>query len=117
MRQSNPRIAGENMVSRTNYIEEGDISEFELKSKPTDPKSKWIQRIIRSISMYYKRCPYFDMKTGICFIAYDREDNKCPRDGKYEGCKILEEFLSKKYDEIKASGKPLPYDFRDLALV
>ena len=101
----------------TNYIEETDISEFDLKAKPADPKTKWIQRIIKSISMYYKRCPYYDMKTRICFIAYDRESNICPRDGKYEGCKILEEFLSKKYDEIKASGKPLPYDFRDLALV
>ncbi len=102
---------------RTKYYEDTDISEFEIEKRPTDPKSKWIQRIIKSISMYYKRCPYYDPKTGMCFIAYNRRDNKCPRDGKYEGCKVLEEFLSKRYDEIKSSGKPLPYDFRDLALV
>lgn len=100
------------------YIpDEEDISELELKKEPQDPKSKWINRIIRSIKMYYKRCPYYDTKTGICFIAYDREDNRCRREGRYEGCVILEQFLARRYDEIKASGKPLPYDFRDLALV
>ena len=105
------------MARKNQFFEEGDISEYELHEKPSDPKTKWIQRIIRSISMYYKRCPYYDMKTGICFIAYDREDNRCPREGRYEGCKILENFLARRYDEIVASGKPLPYDFRDLAII
>ena len=99
------------------YIDEGEISELELKKEAKDPKSKWIARILKSIKMYYKRCPYYDTKTGICFISYDREDNRCRREGKYEDCPILEAFLAKRYDEIKAKGKPLPYDFRDLALV
>lgn len=101
----------------SSYIDESDVSELELKKDVKDPKLKWIERIIKSIKMYYKKCPYYDLRTGICFIAYDREDNKCKREGKYENCPILEKFLAKRYDEIKASGKPLPYDFRDLALV
>jgi len=44
------------------------------------------------------------------------EDNKCLRDGKYEGCPILEEFLAERYDELKKRGRPIPYDFRDLAI-
>ncbi len=99
------------------YREDSDISEFELKKEVKDPRTKWVMRIIKSIKKYYKKCPYYDMKTSICFIAYERKDNKCPRDGRYDGCPVLEQFLEKRYDEIKASGKPLPYDFRDLALV
>ncbi len=101
------------------FVEEDDVheSEFEVKPEAKDPKTKWIVRIVRSIKRYYKRCPYYDLKTGMCFISYDREDNRCLRDGKYDGCLLLERFLARRYDEITRSGKPLPYDFRDLALV
>ena len=98
------------------YQDEGDLSEFELKREVQDPKQKWIMRIIKSMKMYYRKCPYFDNKTGMCFISFTQEDNRCRRDGRYEGCPILESFLGHRYDELKAQGKPIPYDFRDLTL-
>ncbi len=102
---------------KPDFMEE-EIEELELKEKAVqDPKQKWIMRIIRSMKSCYRRCPYFDTKSGQCLIKFTDEDKKCRRDGKYEGCAVLERFLASRYDEIKRSGKPLPYDFRDLALV
>lgn len=98
---------------------EEDMSEYELeqrRSSSKDPKQRWINKIISSIQRYYKKCPHYDFKTGMCLIM-DSDNPKCPRDGRYEGCPILEEFLSKKYDYYKSKGVNPPYDFRDLALI
>ncbi len=97
--------------------DEDDFNEFELRKEIKDPKRKWADRIVKSIKIYYKKCPYFDLHSSDCFIMEGGRGGKCPRDGKYEGCPVLEAFLVKRYDEIKAKGKTLPYDFRDLALV
>lgn len=98
------------------YQDEEDLNEFELRKEVKDPRQKWIIRIIRSMRMYYKKCPYFDPKTNACFISFMGSDDKCHRDGKYEGCPVLEGFLGRRYDELRAKGKPVPYDFRDLTL-
>lgn len=101
---------------RYTYNDEGDLNEFELRREVKDPRQKWIIRIVKSMKMYYKKCPYFDTKSGDCFISFNSNDNKCHRDGKYEGCPILEAFLGQRYDELKRKGKPIPYDFRDITL-
>ena len=101
---------------RYGYSDEEDLNEYELKREIKDPKQRWIVRIVRSMKDYYKKCPYYDIRSGDCFILFNTEDHKCPREGRYEGCPILEAFLASRYDELKKKGKPIPYDFRDLAL-
>lgn len=99
------------------YSDEEDLNEYELKKEIKDPKQRWVIRIIRSMKNYYKKCPYYDIKSGECFIKLNVEDTKCTREGKYEGCPILEAFLAERYEELKKRGKPIPYDFRDLAIM
>ncbi len=78
-----------------------------------DPKKRWIMRMLRSAKQYHKMCPYYDKRTGKCFLKLGE---RCERDGKFDGCPVFIEWLSKKYDELKAKGRPLPMDFLDLTL-
>ncbi|ADI31213.1 hypothetical protein [Staphylothermus hellenicus] len=83
------------------------------KKEEVDEKQKWIQRMIRSAKHHHKICPYYDKKTGMCFLTLGE---KCPRDGRYETCPVFREFLEKKYEEYKSKGLPLPVDFADITI-
>ncbi len=83
------------------------------KEVKKDPKTAWVERMMRSAKKYYKRCPYFDHKTKICFITLGE---KCTREGKFDGCPIFLDFLRKKYDEYTSKGRPLPTDFLDISV-
>jgi hypothetical protein len=89
------------------------LSEAEKREKKSDEKQKWIQRMIRSAKHHHKICPYYDKKTGMCFLTLGE---KCTRDGRYENCPIFREFLEKKYEEYKSKGLPLPVDFADITI-
>jgi len=78
-----------------------------------DPKSAWVERMMKSAKKYYKRCPYFDHKTKMCFITLGE---KCTREGKFDGCPIFLDFLSRKYDEYASKRIPLPTDFLDISV-
>jgi len=100
------------------------ISEEDLKKvltttapeKTTDPKKRWVERMVKSAKKYHKICPYFDKKLGNCFIKQLKYEKttKCDRDGKFEGCPVFIAYLEEKYDQYKSMGGPLPMDFRDL---
>ncbi len=102
------------------------ISEEELNKYLTtpvtkekkDPKRRWVDKMIRSAKLYHKICPYFDKKTGNCFIKLLETTKKarCDRDGKFEGCPVFSGYLERMYDKFKAEGTPLPMDFRDLPM-
>ncbi len=62
---------------RYGYSDEEDLNEYELKREIKDPKQRWIVRIVRSMKDYYKKCPYYDTKSGDCFILFNTEDHKC----------------------------------------
>ncbi|NPA04810.1 MAG: hypothetical protein GXO09_01765 [Crenarchaeota archaeon] len=97
------------------------VSEEELKKaliqaeekERRDPKKRWVNRMMKSAKQYHKMCPYYDKRTGNCFLKLGE---RCERDGKFDGCPVFIEWLSKKYDELKAKGRPLPMDFLDLTL-
>ncbi len=78
-----------------------------------DPKNRWINRMMRSAKQYHKMCPYYDKRTTKCFILLG---GKCERDGRFDGCPVFIDWLSRKYDELKSKGGPLPMDFLDLTL-
>ncbi len=75
-----------------------------------DQKRAWIQKMVRSAKLHHKLCPFYDRKKKFCFL---RLGEKCQFDGKFDNCSIFIGFLEKRYDEITASGKPLPVDFED----
>ncbi len=80
----------------------------------SDPKNRWIARMFRSARQYYKLCPYYDKKTGDCFIKKTMPGytgTKCDREGRFDTCPVFQDFLTKKYEEYKARGRPLPVDF------
>ncbi|MET1159660.1 MAG: hypothetical protein ABWW65_01740 [Thermoprotei archaeon] len=79
--------------------------------KKVEEKEKWVQRMIRSAKHHHKICPYFDKKTGMCFLKLGA---KCDRDGKFDVCPVFRNFLESKYEELKAKGRPLPINFADL---
>lgn len=81
------------------------------KEKGDDEKQKWVQKMIKSAKNLHKICPYFDKKTGMCFLKLG---SKCDRDGKFEVCNVFKQFIEKRYDEFKAKGRPLPTNFIDL---
>lgn len=83
------------------------------KKEAVDEKQKWIQRMIKSAKHHHKICPYYDKKTGMCFLTLGE---KCTRDGRYENCPVFREFLEKKYEEYKSRGFPLPVDFTDITI-
>jgi len=87
---------------------------IEQETKTKDPKKRWINRMLKSAKMYHKMCPYYDKRTGKCFL---KMGGKCEREGKFDGCPVFIEWLSKKYDELKEKGVPLPMDFQDLVLM
>ncbi|ABU82478.1 hypothetical protein Igni_1302 [Ignicoccus hospitalis KIN4/I] len=95
-------------------LEEITDTETEDIMKKNDPKYKWIRQIMISAKKYHKLCPYYDKRTGKCFLEFDY---KCDRAGKFDGCPVFIRYLEKKYDELKAKGKRLPMDFMDLSLV
>ncbi len=102
------------------------ISEEELNKALTsvtprekaDPKKRWVDRMVKSAKKYHKICPYYDKKTGNCFIKQLKflKNTKCDRDGKFEGCPAFISYLEEKYDTYKSAGGPLPMDFRDLTM-
>lgn len=79
-----------------------------------DQKKKWVDKMIKSAKKYHKICPYYDKKTNSCFL---RLGGKCDRDGKFDTCPVFIEFLEKKYDSFVRSGRPLPVDFMDPAMI
>jgi len=83
------------------------------KETKKDQKAVWVERMMKSARKYYKRCPYFDHKTKMCFITLGE---KCTREGKYDGCSVFLDFLKKKYDEYTSKGRPLPTDFLDISI-
>ena len=90
---------------------------LEEKQKPketTNEKQKWITRMLRSARHHHKICPYYDKKTGMCFLTLG---SKCDRDGRFEGCQVFVQFLEDVYDKIKREGGILPMDFRDIPMV
>ena len=97
------------------------ISEEELRKALTsaeqrereDPQRKWVQRMLRSAKQYHKLCPYYDKRTGRCFLSLG---NKCDREGRYDNCPVFIEFLENKYKEYVARGRQPPMDFLDLTL-
>ena len=102
------------------------ISEEELKKalsaatpkERVSPKRKWVEKMIKSATKYHKICPYFDKKTGNCFIKQLKfmKSTKCDREGSFETCPIFISYLEEKYEWFKTTGQPLPMDFRDLTL-
>ncbi len=83
------------------------------KEEKKDPKKVWVERMMRSARLHYKRCPYLDHKTKMCFLTLGE---KCTREGKFDGCPVFIEWLEKKYDEYKQRNRPLPTDFLDLTI-
>lgn len=92
-------------------IEEALASKEEKKT--VDEKQKWVQRMIRSAKHHHKICPYYDKKTGMCFLKLG---SKCDRDGKFDICPVFRQFIESKYDEYKSKGLPLPVNFADLVI-
>ncbi len=90
-----------------------EVLDHEEERDKKDPKKKWIARMIRSAKQYHKMCPYYDKRTGKCFLSLGE---KCDRDGRFDGCPVFQNWLAKRYDELKAKGRPLPMDFLDLTL-
>lgn len=88
-------------------------------SKQLSERAKWIEKIIKSAKQSYKLCPYFDKKTGSCFIKMVRSQKKarCDREGKFDTCPIFIGFVGEQYDRLSVSQKVLPQDFRDLQLI
>ncbi len=89
------------------------LEEKQARKQVSDEKQKWVSRMIRSARHHHKICPYFDKKTGMCFLALGA---KCDRDGKFENCPVFRQFLERKYDEYKSKGFPLPMDFADITI-
>ncbi|MEM0026672.1 MAG: hypothetical protein QXT53_01900 [Ignisphaera sp.] len=82
----------------------------QVGEKQKDAKKAWIQKMIRSAKLHHKLCPFYDRKKRLCFLKLGE---KCTLDGRFENCQIFIGFLDRRYDEIVASGKPLPIDFED----
>jgi len=81
-----------------------------------DPKRKWVDAMMRSAKQYHKICPYYDKRTGNCFIKllYTEKNARCDREGRFDGCPVLIEHLERIYDKLKERGERLPMDFRDI---
>ncbi len=84
-----------------------------------DPKKMWVERMLKSAKLYHKICPYFDKKTGGCFIKQLKtlKKAKCDREGRFDNCTVFTQFLEEVYDKIKSQGGILPMDFRDIPMV
>ncbi len=89
------------------------LSEQKPKQEDNSEKQKWIQKMIKSAKHHHKICPYYDKKTGMCFLQLG---GKCDREGRYENCPVFRQFLEKKYEEYKKKGLPLPVDFTDIVI-
>lgn len=99
-----------------NYVSDDELQKLIEKKEDKssmDEKQKWIQRMIRSARHHHKICPYYDKKTGMCFLTLG---DKCDRDGRYENCPVFKKFLEKKYEEYKSKELPLPVDFTDIVI-
>ncbi len=96
---------------------ESHVSDEELnqalaeQGQKEDEKQRWIQRMIKSAKHHHKICPYYDKKTGMCFLQLG---GKCDREGRYENCPVFRQFLEKRYEDYKKKGLPLPVDFADV---
>ncbi|MEM1851694.1 MAG: hypothetical protein QW065_00075 [Acidilobaceae archaeon] len=79
-------------------------------------EKKWVSLMMRSAKKYHRLCPYFDKKTLVCLISVNVEgkQEKCGREGKFEGCPVLAKLLEKAYKHYKERGKALPKDFQDV---
>ncbi len=97
------------------YVSDDELQKaLEKKSeKTTSEKQRWMQRMLRSAKHHHKICPYYDKKTGMCFIALGE---KCDRDGRYDNCPRFLKFLEEKYEYYKSRNLPLPVDFADIVI-
>jgi len=98
-------------ISQDEY--ERVLTRMEEKDR-SNPKKRWVNRMMRSAKQYYKLCPYYDKKTGECFIKKTDPhftNTRCDRDGRFDSCSVFEGFLEKKYEEYVSKGRPLPVDF------
>uniref|UniRef100_A0A7C4BD71 Uncharacterized protein n=1 Tax=Ignisphaera aggregans TaxID=334771 RepID=A0A7C4BD71_9CREN len=82
----------------------------QISEKQKDPKKVWVQKMIRSAKLHHKLCPFYDRKKRFCFLKLGE---RCTLDGRFENCTVFTSFLERRYDEIVATGKPLPIDFED----
>ncbi len=94
------------------------LSSATPSKEKADPKKRWVDRMIRSAKKYHKICPYYDKKTGNCFIKQLKftKNTRCDRDGRFDGCVVFIEYLEEKYEWFKSSGQTPPVDFRDLTM-
>lgn len=81
-----------------------------------DGKKKWMLKMIKSAKAKHKLCPYFDKKTAQCFLrlTMKNQHGKCDRDGRFDNCPILLEFLERVYDDFSSKKKSLPNNFQDI---
>ncbi len=79
-------------------------------------KKRWILRMVKSAKSQHKLCPYYDKKTQVCFLKVTmyNQQGKCDREGRFDGCPMFIEFLSKVYDEYTSKRKVLPNSFQDI---
>ena len=89
------------------------LEEKQAQKAVADEKQRWVARMLRSAKHHHKICPYFDKKTGMCFLTLG---TKCERDGRFDNCPVFKAFLERKYDEYKSKGLPLPMDFIDITI-
>ncbi len=89
------------------------LEEKQRVKETTNEKQKWVARMLRSAKHHHKICPYYDKKTGMCFLTLG---SRCDRDGRFENCPVFRSFLERKYEEYKSKGRPLPMDFADITI-
>lgn len=87
-----------------------------MKRAEEDSEKKWISLMIKSAKKYHKLCPYFDKKGSQCLLMATMEGKlgRCDREGKFEGCPVLNKFLEMIYQRYTLQKKVLPRDFQDL---
>lgn len=92
------------------------LDPIEREGQGDSEEKRWITLMMKSAKKYHKLCPYFDKKTVMCLISISVEgkQEKCVREGRFDGCPVLVKFLEKAYRYYKDKGKALPRDFQDV---
>lgn len=92
------------------------IDTSDREGQSDSEEKKWVSLMMRSAKKYHKLCPYFDKKTTICLLSISVEgrQEKCMREGRFDGCPVLVKFLEKAYRYYREKGKALPRDFQDV---
>jgi len=102
-------------------ISEEELNKALSATRPrekADPRRRWVEKMVKSAAKYHKICPYFDKKTGNCFIKQLKflKSVRCDREGNFESCPVFISYLEEKFDWFRETGQPLPMDFRDLTM-